>query len=42
MPETVRTHLRLPEALVEVLKAKVRARGEPCQSLVRAAVEKAI
>ena len=42
MPKTARINLRVPEALVEALKAKARARGVPYQRLVREAIEKAI
>lgn len=42
MPKTARINLRVPEALVDALKAKARARGVPYQRLVREAIEKAV
>lgn len=42
MPKTARINLRVPEGLVEALKAKAKARGVPYQRLVREAIEKAV
>mgnify|MGYP001603640576 CR=1 FL=1 len=42
MPKTARITMRVPQPLVDALKAKAKARGIPYQRLVREAIEKAI
>ena len=41
-PKTARINMRVPQALVDALKAKASARGIPYQRLVREAIEKAV
>ncbi|MCB1492360.1 MAG: hypothetical protein KDJ77_11285 [Rhodobiaceae bacterium] len=41
-PKTARINMRVPQALVDALKAKAKARGIPYQRLVREAIEKAV
>jgi predicted DNA binding CopG/RHH family protein len=42
MPKTARITLRVPEPLVEALKARAKERGIPYQRLLREAIEKAV
>ena len=41
-PKSARITMRVPEALVEALKAKAAARGIPYQRLIREAIERAV
>ena len=41
-PKTARINMRVPQALVDALKAKAKVRGIPYQRLVREAIEKAV
>ena len=42
MPKTARITMRVPQPLVDALKAKAKERGIPYQRLVREAIEKAV
>ncbi|WP_216859499.1 CopG family antitoxin [Sulfitobacter aestuariivivens] len=41
-PKTARINMRVPQALVDALKAKAAKRGIPYQRLIREAIERAI
>jgi predicted DNA binding CopG/RHH family protein len=41
-PKTARITMRVPQGLVDALKAKARAEGVPYQRLIREAIEKAV
>ena len=41
-PKSARINMRLPEALMQAIKAKARARGIPYQRLIREAIEQAV
>lgn len=41
-PKTARINMRLPEGLMEALKARAKARGVPYQRLVREALEREV
>ena len=41
-PKTARINLRVPQSLVDALKARAKARGIPYQRLVREAIEKTL
>ena len=42
LPKTARITMRVPQPLVDALKAKAKERGIPYQRLVREAIEKAV
>lgn len=42
MPKTARITMRVPQPLVDALKARARERGIPYQRLVREAIENAV
>jgi predicted DNA binding CopG/RHH family protein len=41
-PKTARVNMRLPEGLVEAVKARAKARGIPYQRLIREALEREV
>ena len=41
-PKTARVNMRLPEALVQAVKARAAERGIPYQRLIREAIERAV
>ena len=41
-PKTARINMRLPQGLMDALKAKAKALGVPYQRLIREAIEKAV
>ena len=41
-PKSARITMRVPQGLVDALKAKAAARGVPYQRLIREAIEKAV
>jgi len=41
-PKTARITMRVPQGLVDALKAKAKAKGVPYQRLIREAIEKAV
>lgn len=41
-PKTARINMRVPQALVDALKAKAKKEGVPYQRLIRQAIEQAI
>jgi predicted DNA binding CopG/RHH family protein len=42
LPKSARLTMRLPEPLIEALKAQAKARGIPYQRLIREALEQAL
>lgn len=40
--KSARVNMRLPQALLDALKARAQARGIPCQRLIREALEQAV
>jgi predicted DNA binding CopG/RHH family protein len=42
MPKTARITMRVPQTLLDALKARAAARGIPYQRLIREAIEKAV
>jgi predicted DNA binding CopG/RHH family protein len=41
-PKTARVNMRLPEALMQAVKARAAERGIPYQRLIREAIERAV
>jgi predicted DNA binding CopG/RHH family protein len=41
-PKTARVNMRLPQGLIDLLKAKAKAKGVPYQRLIREAIEKSV
>jgi predicted DNA binding CopG/RHH family protein len=42
LPKSARVTMRLPEPLIQALKAQAKARGIPYQRLIREALERAL